>query len=187
MTNIPRGWLVVIAFSISGCSQKLDFYEYDGGMINLQHVRNVSTESVITLSAEPRRANGIEGSYDRAIFEAHDTFCTEWRAGALDIGYTGSIIGAPDMLEAIVSHISRTSSYEVLATCKVTLTTRAFINLDNFSIRQESGTYSLPIIDANAVPLDKLPEHIKNLMSSNITQPNSWLKTYNQLRARLNT
>jgi len=182
MKILPLTAMAVATSLISGCSQKIDFYEYEGGMINLSQVKVVATSASITVSVSPHRNPGEPDSYERAMYDAHQAFCNEWNP---NVGYQGGITSSVPSFQAIKDKLANEVTYEVLDTCKITIGTSATINLDTFTINQESGAFELPKVEESEIAKDKLAAHINGLVSSNVSQPSVWLATYNSLRSRV--
>ena len=162
-----------IVMSEEGPRTALQYYEYDGGMINLAQVTDISTQASIELSAVPYAPRGNDGSRQGAIWDAHQEFCRSWIPTS---GYRGGIDGAARANEEIAFEISSAVTQEVLDTCKITVTSYAEISLDKITIIQERGAYTLT---------KDMRSSRRGAILENVTQPLLWENTYRSLRQRI--
>lgn len=176
------GATAVAALWLISCSKKPDYYQYDGGMINLGQVRQIDTTANIALRVTPRIGPGEEDSYERAIYGAHLEFCNRWKPNAT---YTGAIPRATDGLLEIRNAVAVTVTHEVLRTCKVEVLADAIIQLDNTRISQESGVYELPVITEAEVSASRLGGYVSGLIASSVKEPLMWNATFRSLQSRL--
>jgi hypothetical protein len=182
--------MLVCALCMAGCSDSIgigakpSFYEYDGGMINLNQVSVVATRATISVSAEPRGSAGEWGSEARALYEAHQQFCQQSLSN--EWGYNGGIPGSATALAGITSKIAASISTDVLDTCKITVNTAAAIVLDNFTITQASGKYMLPVgASMRSEKEGELSNAVSSLLETNVREPAAWEAEYRALKSRV--
>ena len=179
--------LIPVMFIGAGCApsgnNKSQFYEYDGGMVNLSQVADISTQAMVTVNIKPRKARAAEGTYEQELYKAHVVFCDEWIPDALS--YTGGIPDSVENFKVITEKIANRVTYEVLETCEIEIVAEATIKLDRFLINQERGRYVLPPLEEAVASNNALPRIITNGIVSNISQPTTWVATYNELRQKV--
>ena len=180
----------IFTFALAGCtdsigmSAKPQFYEYDGGMINLNQVSVVATRATISVSAEPRTPAGEQYSEARAIYEAHQQFCQQ--SLSAEWAYNGGIPGSATALAGIVSNIAANISTDMLDTCKIKVQTQAAIVIDNFTITQAKGEYLLPV--GAFLRTDKegeLEKKVSALLGDNVREPADWEAEYSGLKSKV--
>jgi hypothetical protein len=190
-----KSLVLVCSLVMAGCTEsfgtgglrlggKPQFYEYDGGMINLDQVSVVATRATISVSAEPRKPEGESGSEAQALYEAHQQFCRQSLSD--EWVYNGGIEGSATALAGITSKIATNISTEVLDTCKIKVKTSAAIVLDNFTITQAEGEYLLPL--ASEVRMDKegeLAKAVSALLEDNVREPADWEAQYSELKSKV--
>ncbi len=180
---------LVIVLGFAGCSdgiglsQKPQFYEYEGGLINLSQVSVVATQATISVSEAPRGPQGEYGTETRALYEAHLQFCRQ----SLSISdYIGGIPGSARALKKITSDISAQLSNDVIDTCAIEINVSAAIILDNFTITQASGKYTLPVAsELNTEKTEELANAISTRIDQNVRQPSEWEAQYRALKSKV--
>ena len=164
-----------------GSSNKLHFYEYDNGMINLSNIVRISTFARITISVEPRAPKGEFGTERRALWEAHEAFCGFPLPGQYDEG----IVGSADHVKIIGGVLAEGMTSEILKTCAITINSSAVIVLDGFRIEQKGGSFTLPADVGSYTDEKSIRNFISSSISSNVTQPAAWEREYEALREQV--
>lgn len=157
------------------------FYEYQGGVINLNHVSHISTFATLSLSVAPRMRRGHHGSYEQAIYEAHDKYCLQWKP---DAEYLGDIPRAQIALVEIAVDIAKDISPEFLNTCALKIEARATVMLDDYWIVQQPGSFVLPRTIGEFENTGEFRARVKSLILRNVNQPAEWERKYGDLQRR---
>lgn len=168
-----------------GTGFKPQFYEYDGGMINLNQVSVVATRATISVSINPRAPQGEWGTEAGARYEAHQQFCGQ-SLSAEELDYRGGIPGSAAALSAVASKIAAVASSDLLNTCAITLKTSAAIALDDFTITQASGVYVLPVAaEMDTAKEGELGKAVAALIEKTVAEPNDWETQYRVLKSKV--
>jgi hypothetical protein len=179
--------ILVGALLMAGCAEsistggKSQFYEYDGGMINLTEVAQITTAATLTLSVLPRKDNGAYDTEARAIYEAHTQFCNE---SIPSREFRGNIDQAQAALNSMVITLDSRISSEILDTCAITITSSAVIKFDEFAVVLPSGSFTLPYAPKDVGSGLALQRYVSSSISSNVTQPAEWQREYDYIRTR---
>jgi hypothetical protein len=166
----------------SNSAPSMPFYEYEGGMINLRQVSQISTQASIRTSASPNISRGKPLSREEAIWTAHVRFCSDWIPTQ---DYAGGIEGSVRAIEEIGDAIAREITQEVLDTCKITIATHAEISLDAVSIVQEGGFFTLPQYLTTATDGSSLGNRVKQSIVVNVREPSMWDASYRSVIERM--
>ena len=182
---IKKLQILVCALLMAGCTRgKSQFYEFDGGMLNLDQVSVIKTAAVLTVSVAPRGEDGAWGSDARQLYQEHAKFCQQSISN--EVGYNGVIPGSKTALAEFASKISANITTDVLDTCAITVKAVAEIVFDAFTITQEEGSYVLPVGSETGIDKEgELAKVLSKLIEENVSEPADWETTYSELQSKI--
>lgn len=133
--------LFTVSCALAACSSGGKWYDYGNGMINLEKVSFIKSEGSLSLTATPLSSAPEDWeSKAGAIYRAHERFCQD-------------AVPTQSLYEQSFSELTQNTDFmpkvraavekEILETCKVTVTGRAAIKFDDFTLRMHSVEINL--------------------------------------------
>ena len=182
---IKKLQILVCALLMAGCARgKSQFYEFEGGMLNLDQVSVIKTRAVLVASVLPRGEEGEWGSDARRLYQEHAKFCKQSMSD--EVGYDGVIPGSKTALTEFASKISTNITADVLDTCAITVKAVAEMVFDSFTITQEEGSYVLPVVSETGTDKEgELAKVLSKLIEENVPEPAAWETTYSELQSKM--
>lgn len=133
--------LFTVSCGLAACSSGGKWYDYGNGMINLETVSLIKSEGSLSLSATPLTPAPQDWeSKEGAIYRAHERFCQDAvPTQTLSERSFFELRQNTDFIPKVRASVEQ----EILTTCKVSLTGRASIKFDDFTLVLESVDINL--------------------------------------------
>lgn len=173
--------VALVVLVLGGCDEKSSWYDFGNGMINLERVVIIASDASVSVSIAPKlTVNYNSTDRERALYVAHKKFCEQAYEGETRV--SGSIPTVDGEVSAITDSLVSLGTAEILENCSVTISGRAAIKFDEFTLTLSSVNISFDSVSFDGKDEDIQKEIREMLMSQSMYATSPWGADYRDVQ-----
>lgn len=174
----PVAFVVLV---LGGCNENNSWYDFGNGMINLERVEIITSNADVSVAISPKlTVNYNSTDRERALYVAHKKFCEQAHDGETRV--SGSIPTVDRELSAFTDSLVMLGTAEILENCSVTISGRATIKFDDFTLRLSAVDINLDSVSVGGKDEDSQNEIREMLISQGLYTTSPWGADYREVQ-----